>query len=298
MERAPAHRARALLSAAVGLLTLLIAAADGRAATPPSRWDVTFAIRVTGGTGAPMTLRLALPADTEAQRIGDVTVTARGLNATIVRDGSAAPHVLLQGNLKGSRRVAVSYSVHRQRQLGAVPAVLPVAVPPPELVPFVSPSPIFQSRSILVRDFLETNVSPLLGTASNADLMRAILQVTRERLTWDRRGKSFTLDVIRSGKGRRIGIERAFTTFLRCARIPARLVEGVNLASTTPHKRVFWTEVWAQGRWWPVSASHGWVGREPRSYLALTRDGQRVLTVEGPVEASYTVQAVPEETKT
>lgn len=297
MERPPGHRARAVLSAGAGLALLLGATRDAPAATTPSRWDVTVAIRVAGGNGAPMMVRLALPADTESQQIGDVEITARGLEADVVR-GGPDPHVLLRGKLKGSRRVAVRYSVHRRRPLAAVPAVQPVAVPPPELLPFVGPSPIFQSRSILVRDFLETNVSPLLGTAGNADLMRAIFQVTRERLTWDRAGKSLTLDVIRSGKGKRIGIERAFTTFLRCARIPARFVEGVNLNSKTQHKRVFWTEVWAQGRWWPVSASHGWVGREPKSYLALTRDGQRVLTVDGGVDATYSVQAVPEETKT
>ncbi len=292
MERTPARRARALLSAALVLLPGAAAAAPS-----PSRWDVTVAIRIAGGSGAAMAVRLALPADTPAQRIGDVEVTARGLDATVVRDGPE-PHVLLRGKLKGSRRVAVRYSVHRTRHLAAVPAVQPVPMPPPELAPFLSPSPLFQSRSILVRDFLETNVSPLLASASNDDLMRAIFQVTRDRLAWDRAGKSLTLDVIRSGKGQRIGIERAFTTFLRCARIPARLVEGVNLNSTTPRKRVFWTEVWAQEQWWPVSASRGWVGRPPKSYVALVRDGQRVLTVEGPVEATYSVQAVPEETTT
>src|SRR5262249_17249804 len=154
------------------------------------------------------------------QHIGEVEVTTRGLDASVVRDGPQ-PYVLLRGKLKGSRRVAVHYTVHRTRQLAAVPAVQPVPAPPPELVPFVSPSSVFQSRSILVRDFLETTVSPLLGSTGTADLMRAIFQVTRERLTWDRAGKSLTLDVIRSGKGKRIGIERVFTTSLRCARIPA-----------------------------------------------------------------------------
>jgi transglutaminase-like putative cysteine protease len=244
-----------------------------------------------------MSVRLALPADTTGQQIGEVEVLGRGLQTTVVREGPD-PYVLLRGKLKGSRRVAVRYSVHRQRQLAAVPAVQPVTVATPDLLPFVGPTPIFQSRSILVRDFLQTNVGPVLGTAGNADLMRAIFQVTRERLAWSRDGKSLALDVIRSGRGKRIGIERAFTTFLRCARIPARLVEGVNLNSTTQRKRVFWTEVWSQGRWWPVSASRGWVGREPKSYVALTRDGARVLTVEGPIDATYSVQAVPAEQPT
>lgn len=274
---------------------LLLPQAAVPAATP-SRWAVTVAIRITGGTGAPMAVRLALPADTRTQGVGDVEVTARGLQA-VVREGPD-PHVLLTGKLKGSRRVAVHYTVHRRRPLDAVPVVEPLAIPPAELVPFVSPSPIFQSRSILVRDFLETYVGPQLDNGGNADVMRTILQVTRARLRWDRQGHSLTLDVLRSGKGKRIGIERAFTTFLRCAGIPARMVEGVNLASRTGRKRTFWTEVWAGDRWWPVSASHGWIGREPKSYVALTRDGQHVLTVEGPITATYTVQAVPDETKT
>ena len=297
MGRTPAHRTRVVLSAAGALLLLGAAPGAVCAVTTPSRWDVTFAVRISDGSGAPMSVRLALPADTDTQRIGEVEVTARGLDASIVRDGPE-PHVLLRGKLKGSRRVAVRYSVHRRRQLAAVPAVQPLPIPPAELVPFVSPSPLFQSRSILVRDFLESNVSPLLGSAGNVDLMRAILQVTRERITWDRGGKSLTLDVLRSGKGKRIGIERVFTTFLRCAHIPARFVEGINLNSKTQRKRVFWTEVWAQGQWYPVSASHGWIGREPKSYVALTRDGARVLTVEGPVDATYSVQAVPVENKT
>jgi Transglutaminase-like superfamily len=293
MERAPAHRLRALLSGALSAAALLPSTAAVAAATAtPSRWEVTIAIRISGGTGAPMAVQLALPADTPTQQVSDVDVTARGLEVEVVREGPE-PHVVMRGKLKGARRVAVRYTVHRKRQLAAVPAVQPLPAPPPDLVPFVSPSPIFQSRSILVRDFLESNVSPLLGPPNSADLMRAIFQVTRERLTWDRAGKSFTLDVIRSGKGKRLGIERAFTTFLRCARIPARLVEGVNLNSTTQRKRVFWTEVWALDRWWPVSATQGWVGREPKSYVALTRDGRRVVAVEGPIEAKYSVQAVP-----
>jgi transglutaminase-like putative cysteine protease len=298
MGRSPARRTRALLSWLVALAAVVPGAAAPAAPGPtPSRWAVTVAIRIAGGGADPVTIRLALPADTEAQQVGPVEVTARGLDSSVVRD-APQPYVLLSGRLKGARRVAVRYSVSRRRQLAAVPAVLPVTAPPPELLPYLSPSPVFQSRSLLVRDFLETYVSPALGTASNTDLMRAIFQVTREKLTWDRAGKSLTLDVIRSGKGKRIGIERAFVTFLRCAHIPARLVEGVNLNSTTRRKRVFWTEVWTQGRWWPVSASRGWIGREPKSYVALTRDGQRVLTVDGPVDATYSIQAVPEEGKT
>ena len=286
MVRPTARRPRAVL---IGAALALLAGRAG--AATPTDWEVTVALRLTG-TGAPITVRIALPPSDELQELGDVQVQARGLTATVVRD-SDEPHVELRGKLKGTRRVGISYDVHRERATGTLPVILPIEAPPPALLPYLMPSPTFQSRSILVRDFLETNVAPLLKTPATPDLVRTIHQVTREHFPWAGDGKTLTLDVIRSGQGKRIGIERVFTTFLRCAHIPARFVEGLNLKSTTHRKRVFWTEVWGQNRWWPISASSGWTGRLPRAYIALTLDGQRAVQIEGAAESSYAIQARP-----
>lgn len=287
MVRSLAGRPRAVLIAAA--LALL---AGRAAAAVPSSWEVTVAVRLDNGAGGPVRVRIALPPSDDLQELGDVQVQARGLTATVVREGDE-PHVELRGKLKGARRVAVTYVVHRERATGTLPAIAPLDAPPPALLPFLMPSPIFQSRSILVRDFLETNAAPVLAAPGAPDLVRALHQVTREHFPWAGDGKTLTLDVIRSGRGRRIGIERVFTTFLRCAHVPARLVEGINLASTTHRKRVFWTEVWGQNRWWPLSASAGWIGRLPKAYVALTRDGQRAIQIEGAADAGYAIQARP-----
>ena len=289
MVRPTPARARAvLIGAALALL-----ADRALAAVTPSRWEVTVAVRLDDAAGTPVSVRIALPPNDELQELGDVQVQARGLSATVVRDGDE-PHVELKGKFKGARRVAVSYVVHRERATGTMPVILPLDAPPPALLPYLMPSPILQSRSILVRDFLETNVAPLLkAPGGSPDLVRTLHQVTREHFTWAGDGKTLTLDVIRSGRGKRIGIERVFTTFLRCAHIPARFVEGLNLNSTTHRKRVFWTEVWGQNRWWPLSASLGWIGHLPKAYIALTRDGQRAVQIEGASEASYAIQARP-----
>ncbi|MDX2169721.1 MAG: transglutaminase-like domain-containing protein [Deltaproteobacteria bacterium] len=284
----PATARTAALAAA-----LLIAAARADAAAPTA-WDVTVALRVAPTNGGAVSIRLALPPTDARQRLGEVHVATRGLKAEVVTDGPD-PHVLLRGKLKGARRVAVSYAVEQLRANATMPPITPLEAPPPDLLPFLTPSPLFQSRSILVRDFLETNVSPLLDAPGPPDLVRSIMQVTRERLPWAKDGKTLTLDVIRSGRGKRIGIERAFTTFLRCARIPARFVEGVDLRSKTSRKRAFWTEAWAQNAWWPMSASSGWVGRPPRGWIALARDGQRVLQAEDTATVTYAVQATARE---
>ncbi len=214
-------------------------------AATPTAWDVTLAVRVKPTNGTAVAVRVALPPNDAHQRVSEVTVTSRGLKAEVINDG-AEPHVMLRGKLKSARRVAITFRIERLAAPEPLPAIVALDAPPDELLPFLTPSPLFQSRSILVRDFLETNVSPLLD-APGADLVRSVRQVTREKLAWSKDGKTLTLDVIRSGRGKRIGIERAFTTFLRCARVPARFVEGVDLKSKTAHKRAFWTEVWAQG---------------------------------------------------
>jgi hypothetical protein len=254
------------------------------------QWEITLAVRMVPTGKDPVSIRIALPPDNARQRVTSVDVSPRGLEVTDKRQGEH-PYVLLRGKLTRPRRAAVTYRVATEAEREAVPPIGPLAKVDQDLIPYLAPSPLFQSRSLLVREFLEAHVTPTLHNGST-DIMQPILAATRREIEHRRDGKSLALDVIRRRQGKRIGIERAFTTFLRCAGIPARLVEGINLKSTTSRKRVFWTEVWSQGRWWPVSASEGWVGRLPSRYLAIAGDGTRVLGVQGPVKTTYRVQSV------
>lgn len=280
------HRARALSSYAA--LSALASVLCAPAAAVAARWDVTLAVRLSDGNGSPVSVRVALPPESSVQKVAAVDVSGRGFDATVVREGDY-PHVLLSGRLRGARRVAVNFVVDVSPQALTVPPIWPIHQPSDSLLPYLRPAPLFQSRSLLVREFLETNAAPLLDSATT-DPLRAIYTVTRERLVRASDGRSLALDVIRRGQGKRIGIERAFTTFLRCARIPARFVEGVRLPSATQKKRTFWTEVWSDGRWWPISASSGWFGDRPAALLALARDGTRVVSVDGTASVSYRVR--------
>jgi len=239
-------------------------------------------------------IRVALPPQNARQNITALHVTSRGLQVTKNQD-DANPHLLLSGKLRAPKRVAVTYRVLTSAERETVPPLGPLSGPTAGLVPYLAPAPLFQARSLLVREFLETHVAPKLSPDADG-VMRAILTATRAEITRRSDGKSLALDVIRRRRGKRIGIERAFTTFLRCAGIPARFVEGINLKSKTHRKRVFWTEAWGQGRWWPVSASAGWIGRLPERYLAVALDGTRVLSTEGPVEATYDIHTFRIET--
>ena len=288
-------RARALrtLGGLIGVAAAL-GAVPARGAER-ERWDVTFAIRISATKPIDVAMRLALPLRDNGQHTGRIEVTARGLAAEVV-ETPPAPHVRFTGKLDGARRVAVSYRVTTERPSEPRSVVAtPLDAPDPALLPYLAATPIFQARSIIVREFLESHVSPLLATDPPPDLLRAIYTATRAELQQAADGKTLVLDVVRRRRAQHLGIERAFTTFLRCAGVPARLVEGVNLASSTRRKRIFWTEVWVGTRWEAVSASRGWLGRLPPSYVALSRDGVRVLEVESDdeteIQTTYVVGA-------
>ena len=274
-----------LLSWAVHVL-----APGGPAAAERAEWEVTIALRIEGGTHERVGVRLALPAGGPARRVSGLQVIPRSLTPEI--HAGDEPYVLLSGRVSAARRVAVTFILDSAPMEEQPLAVDPISEPTPDLLPFLGAAPLFQARSILVREFLETHVGPVVKKGTDP-LLQAIFDATRRELAWHHDGKSLALDVIRARGGKRIGIERAFTTLLRCARIPARFVEGLDLSSHTRKKRVFWTEVWAQDRWWPLSASRGWIGRMPRSYVALARNGKHVLEVRGPAKVSYTVLAQP-----
>jgi hypothetical protein len=283
------NRTRALLALCLAAL-VAPACRQSASAIATIQWEVTVAVRLTPTGKEPVAIRIAAPPDNARQRLMSVDVSPRGLEVTDKRQGEH-PYLLLRGKLTRPRRAAVTYRVETSVQAELVPPIGPLTTVDQNLLPYLAPTPLLQSRSLLVREFLEDHVTATLHNGK-AGLMQPILAATQREIQHRRDGKSLVLDTIRRRQARRIGIERTFTTFLRCAGIPARFVEGINLKSKTKHKQVFWTEAWSQGKWWPVSASEGWLGRLPARYLAMTSDGARVVTVEGPVNARYSVQAV------
>ena len=259
-----------------------------------SRWEVTLALRVGAAQESFSEVKVALPADDEWQSLHNLKIKGRGLDA--FKMPSAVPEVVFRGRLDDARRLSLNYEVVINSVAGKLPDISSAEAATTETLLYMEPAPLFPSRSILVREFLETHVSPMIRVsgrgklnAAKPPLLRAIFKATREELKHQSDGKSLVLDSLRRRTAKRIGIERSFTTFLRCAGIPARFVEGIDLRSKSRRKRVFWNEVWHGDRWWPISASRGWIGERPSSYIALTRDGRRVVTAGGQIEVSYVV---------
>lgn len=277
-------------AAAFVLACLYTASAPPPATAGESAWEVTFAVRVTDADDKLVELRLALPPDTAYQTITDVVVNGRGMDSDLVL--GAEPEVVFRGRVEDSRRMSVSFRAERTPRRTRIPAVRPAVDPPRSALDALRPATLFPSRSILVREFLETHV-PAKLKETDGDMLRAIYAVIREQLPHGSEGKSLPLDVLRRGFGLRIGRERVLTTCLRSAGIPARFVEGIATSNSTRRKRVFWNEVWANGQWYPVSMSRAWMGRIPDDVLAVTFDGRPVLRSLGAGLVEYSVLVRP-----
>jgi len=253
-------------------------------------WEITIAARISEADDKPVEVHVALPPDTAHQTISQIDVIDRGLTSDIVLGDE--PVVIFRGRADDSRRVSVTFRVDRAPRRTRLPAVRPAVDPPRQALDALRPATLFPSRSILVREFLETYVGPELK-GSDGDMVRAIYKAIREQLPHSAEGKSLPLDVLRRRIGLRIGRERVFTACLRSAGIPARFVEGIDPASKTRRKRVFWNEVWANGQWYPVSLSRAWLGRFPDEVVALTFDGRQVVRSLQAGRIEYSVIAKP-----
>lgn len=279
---------RSLFPAIVAIATICVPLRAAQA--EPDAWDVTIAVRVFDAGDKPVELHVAFPPENDRQRISDVTVRARGLKSDVVH--GAEPEVVFRGRVPEARRISVGFRVDRTPFRTSVPSVQPVPDPPVATLDALRPAPLYPSRSILVREFLETHVAPRLEVGDE-DMLRAIYSAIRDELPYDRSGKSLPLDVLRRGHGLRIGRERVLTASLRSAGIPAHFVEGIDLSSSTKRKRRFWNEVWADGHWYPVSVSGGWLGKLPDDYIAVVTDGRRVVRSAGAGSFEYTVVVQP-----
>jgi len=277
------------------LACVALAPATAFADAVPSAWDVTIAMRVSAEDDKSIEVHVALPPDDAQQSVSNVVVKSRGLTSEIVR--GAEPEVIFRGRAEGSRRVSVNFRVERTPGKLALPVIHPAIDPPRDVLDALRPAPLYPSRSILVREFLETHVAPKLQEP-DFGMVQAIYQTIREKLPYDRDGKSLPLDVLRRGHGLRIGRERVFTACLRSAGIPARFVEGIDLTSSTRRKRRFWNEVWADGTWYRVSLSGGWSGRFPDDYVAMVADGRRIVRARGDEEVEYIIIAQPAPART
>lgn len=257
-------------------------------------WEITIAARISEAGDKPVEVHVALPPATAHQTISEIEVIDRGLTSDIVLGDE--PVVVFRGRADDSRRVSVTFRVDRAPRRTRLPAVRPAVDPPRQALDALRPATLFPSRSILVREFLETHVGPELQ-GSDGDMVRAIYKAIREHLPHSSEGKSLPLDVLRRRIGLRIGRERVFTACLRSAGIPARFVEGIDTTSKTRRKRVFWNEVWANGQWYPVSLSRAWLGRFPDEVVALTFDGRQVVRSLEAGTIEYSVLAKPLATK-
>ena len=75
------------------------------------------------------------------------------------------------------------------------------------------------------------------------------------------------------------GQREALLTLLRAADLPARVVEGLELAESTTHATLTWIEVWTGQEWESLHPEKGEIYQKPAPLLSLTTDGMPAIRV-------------------
>ena len=224
-------------------------------------------MRITGDSNRkPMAVRLALPpSTTDAAGRATSRSTARGSTRSSCATATIRTFCF-RGKLKGSRRVAVTLlGASATRHLAAVPAIHPVG---PRRRRAWSATSAPRRSSSRARSWCASssrrNVSAAARSAGNGDLMRAIFNVTRDRRSWRlEAARRLALDV---DPQRHAASASASSAPSRpsCAARASRRAWSKGIESQAARRSASASSGRRSGRqdrWWPVSASHGWVGR-------------------------------------
>ena len=130
---------------------------------------------------------------------------------------------------------------------------------------------------------------------TKAKLLEGIFEYCSENIL--QRGESRPSDAtgaLQRGVGTPLGQARAMIALCRSAKIPARVVAGFPLRSSTDSRPHYWAEVFSRNAWRSYDVENGYSGALPITFLPIRRDGIQIVRAAGPLEyqARYSVRRI------
>jgi len=99
---------------------------------------------------------------------------------------------------------------------------------------------------------------------------------------------------LQRGTGTTLGQARAMIALCRSAKIPARLVAGFPLQTSTNVRPHYWIEAFSKNIWRAYDVVNGYSGTLPMTFLPIRRDGIQIVRASGSLEyqAKYSVRRI------
>jgi transglutaminase-like putative cysteine protease len=257
---------------------------------PEGLWQVQLEISARGA-GRRGSLRAWLPSPERVQRIFGEQFETGDLRFSI-REETSGRQAIWSGRMSDVKRVSYAFRVQVFPARIEIPPDASKQAPPKELAStYTRRDPGLPVDHEAIQTVLET-----LDLGSGDDLAaraRTIYSFVVHEVTLSPSAADDALIALADRRGNRHGKERLLCTLLRAAKVPARIVQGLELLSGDALPRR-WVEIWLGGHWIPASAGDDFFGRMPPDRLLLGRGDAPLVEATGVEAVSHSFHAIPE----
>jgi hypothetical protein len=217
-----------------------------------------------------VTLRAALPLDTERQAVKEELFGSPEFAFHIARDGMNRWGLWEKYNARGFHELAYSCTVRTETRKYKLPSWIGIpARYPIEVQPHLPASDHIQADSPEIHKLLERLV-PESERRNAMAIVRAAFRYTTESIKpVELKGTTDALTCLRLGEASCGGKARLFTALCRAGGLPTRLVGGLILIDGTWRSSHIWAEVWLADHWIPFCPLNKHFAQVPSSYLIL-----------------------------
>lgn len=240
---------------------------------PADLWHVELTVSVRG-TGAPGSVRAALPRSDADQVIFDERTSSDGMQFSARRKDGERWGVWT-GKFSGVQRLVYGY----RAKLGAEGAHGGIAAAGglAELrAAYCAAEVAHPSDDPVVRETV-TRLS-LPPEDELAARIRTLHAFVLEEVSLSSTASDDALLALTQNEGTPLAKARLLVTLLRAARVPAQLARGLKLSENAAPRPVAWAEAWNGQRWISVSPTGEFFGERPRDLLLVHRGSDQTVS--------------------
>lgn len=228
----------------------------------PWRVELEITLRGEGRRGS---VRAPLPSSGPGQSVFDERTASEGLLFTIrTEDGQRIG--VWSGRLSGVVRVVHGFRVQTNPVRVSLPLQLPDEPPREILATYTAATTDLPVHDVEIQ--AEIARLPLASPRDPVARLRTLFTLVSEEIGNAQTGSDDAVLTLAAREGSARGRTLLFTTLLRAAGIPARVVHGLELRGASA-VATEWTEAWIGEGWVPLSPAAGFFAERPEGLVSL-----------------------------
>jgi transglutaminase-like putative cysteine protease len=253
----------------------------------PWRVELEITLRGEGQRGS---VRAPLPSSGPGQSVFDERTASEGLLFTIrTEDGQRIG--VWSGRLSGVVRVVHGFRVQTNAVRVPLPLTLPQEPPREILAAYTAATTELPVHAAEIQ--AEIARLPLASPRDPVARVRTLFTLVSEEIGGAVTGSDDAVLTLAAREGSPRGRTLLFTTLLRAAGIPARVVQGLALRGSNAVP-VQWSEAWIDERWVPLSPVDGFFAERPEGLVALHTGEGAGITATGSEAIGWRYHALRE----